>query len=80
VTRAERSERARRLMLPSMLSMGVPFSEDAKLSEAPAELQRLHAAWLDYVDGGELAPLRYAFNAWREAVVGAHRRGTRLFT
>jgi hypothetical protein len=79
VTRAERMEKVRRLMRDSVMSMGVAFSEDVETSEAPAELSLFHARWLDYVDGGELAPLREAFIRWRVAVIEAHRNDGMLF-
>lgn len=80
VTRVERMEQARRLVRDAVFSMGVSYSEDSKLSEAPGELARYHAAWLDYVDGGEMAPLRYAFTEWRSAVIEAHKSDGKLFT
>lgn len=77
--RERRAERVRRLMRDAVMGMGVPFSEDVATSEAPAELSLFHARWLDYVDGGELEPLRDAFNRWKVAVTEAHRSDGYLF-
>lgn len=66
-------EKARRLMRPGVMTMGVSYSEDIETSEAPAELSLFHSRWLDYIEGGELQPLREAFGRWRSAVIEAHR-------
>lgn len=77
--REQRMEKVRRLMRDAVMGMGVPFSEDAATSEAPAELALFHARWLDYVEGGELEPVRDAFSRWKAAVIEAHRNEGYLF-
>lgn len=77
--REQRMERVRRLMRDAVTGMGVPFSEDVATSEAPAELSLFHARWLDYIDGGELEPVRDAFNRWKRAVIEARRNDGYLF-